>query len=119
MSADVYIVGRATGPVTVGEGNRPDKFRIAADTGFGEAKKSVFFGVSAWLDPTDVDRIDKGTPVTVVGRLEQWKTKDDNTVTDVVANDVSVGVRYRQRNGNGGGSARSTSRRSSRDDSDI
>lgn len=88
-----------------------------------------FYDVTVWGSLAEnVAELPKGTRVIVTGRLEQrtWEAKDGTkrTAVEIVADEVGPSLRWataevtKRDSGNGRQSARST-RRPSRDDSDI
>ena len=64
------------------------KGRIAVDDGYGDNKKTYFFDYTAWSHTAEymAKYADKGTPVTLQGKLTQetWQSKDGDNRSRVV-----------------------------------
>ncbi|MBQ2859533.1 MAG: single-stranded DNA-binding protein [Peptococcaceae bacterium] len=62
--------------------------RIAVDDGYGEHKKTFFFDYTAWTHTAEymTKYADKGTPVTIGGKLTQqtWQTQNGDNRSRVV-----------------------------------
>ena len=62
--------------------------RIAVDDGYGEHKKTFFFDYTAWTHTAEymAKYSDKGTPVTISGKLTQqtWQTQNGDNRSRVV-----------------------------------
>lgn len=104
----VQITGNATGAPEMRfttSGSRVASFSVAVNRRWknsqGEWDEQVsFFDVVAWNELAEnvTDTVQKGTRVTVTGRLEQrtWQTDDgsNRSKIEIVANDVSPSLRW-------------------------
>lgn len=110
----VTLTGRLTADAEIGEGNRPDRFRIAFERKKGDEYESAFIAVSAWLKAEHAEEmLTKGTLITVSGELDWFTTKDGNTVFTILARDVGPAAYARGRGDREDGGSRKASSRSS------